>query len=82
MWLAVARTALVVFLAAGCATILIVYIVRRRAGHRGWGPTVESDYGDSMGGQLPDFPALPQPVWTSRQDDDRIDDGPPSLGDR
>ena len=52
MWLTVAKIALVVFLVLGCATILIVYIVRRRAGHRGWGPTAEADYGDSLGAQV------------------------------
>ena len=52
MWLTVATIALVVFLVVGCATILIVYIVRRGAGHRGWGPTVESDAGELLGAQL------------------------------
>ncbi|HET6731822.1 hypothetical protein [Mycobacterium sp.] len=64
MWLTIAQIALIAVLVIGSATLVAVYVVRRRRGIEGWSP--HALYSDLMGRN----PKLPPPAWVDGPEDD------------
>jgi len=64
MWLTIGQIALIAFLVISSATLVAVYIMRRRRGIEGWAP--HALYSDLMGRN----PKLPQPDWADLPEDD------------
>jgi hypothetical protein len=67
MWLTIAKVALLSFIVIGVLTVVVTYVLRRRAGIPGWRPPNSSRYPDALRGGSPQSPT---PDWVDWDDGD------------